>query len=157
MAAIVVVAAGTFQVGTGVLQWGDGGPGWVEPVRASLVGLPVLVTWAVTIPRTWVVVRSRRSADPLHWPDGRLRFAAAGSEMVVPFAAALLGAVAVVLLPGAAAAPSAVQVGVAALAVLVATAVIDSRQRQHRARIARPIDLAELRWNGVPDRDFAAT
>jgi len=155
VSAVLVVAAGTAHVGTSVLQWDAGAPGWAEPLRAALVGIPVLVALAVTVPRTWVVVRSRRSADPLHWPDGRLRIEVAGPELVVPFAATLLGALAVVLLPTAGAAPSPVQVSAAALAVLAVTTVVDLRQRQHRARVARPIEVADLRWSPVVEGSAA--
>jgi len=155
VAGVVVVAAGTVHVGIGMLQGQIGDPTWAGPALAALVGIPVLTTLVLTLPRTWVVVRRRRSADPLHWPDGRLRVEVAGPELVVPFAASLLGAVAVVLLPSAAAAPSAVQVAITALAVTVATAVIDARQRRLRARVASPLDLAALSWPRVADRSAA--
>jgi hypothetical protein len=139
-----VVASGAVYVGAGVPQWVTSDQPMAEALRVALIGVPVLVTWAVTIPRTWSIARSRRSADPLHWPDGRLRLAAARPELVVPYAATLLGTVAVLLLPSAAATPSLVQVSIAALVVTAATGFVGSRQRQHRDRVANPFDARAL-------------
>lgn len=127
VAGMVAVLAGTAHVAAAALgaagstagSTASAPDGWTVAARLALVVLPLAVLWAVTLPRTWVLVRRQRMLDPLRWPGRETRADASAPVLVVPFVAATVGAITAWLLPSVGGA-----VGVALAGAAVAAAVL---------------------------------